>query len=314
MSNPQATLEAVRQALRSEPRVKLESHPIHLAFDGDDLVMEGEVADIAAKKLALERAAAVQAGRGILDRLSVRPAERMADGQIRDLVCDALSAETSFADCAIRACVKDRLETVQQPQAPVGLIEVKVADGVVTLDGDVPGLVQKRLAGVLAWWVPGSRDIVNGLGVTPPEEDKRRRDHGRRADSARKGPVRQCRADQGEHARQRRDLDGPCADRKRTGDGRIRCLVRFRCRQSRQSDHGSPVVSDLLPRYPLLGSRRRRRLVRVARLEIRSEAVVPAEPLESLHDLGGRGAGRQDAHELLVVCGAEDLMDLLRGR
>lgn len=171
MSNPQATLEAVRQALRSEPRVKLESHPIHLAFDGDDLVMEGEVADIAAKKLALERAAAVQAGRGILDRLSVRPAERMADGQIRDLVCDALSAETSFADCAIRACVKDRLETVQQPQAPVGLIEVKVADGVVTLDGDVPGLVQKRLAGVLAWWVPGSRDIVNGLGVTPPEED-----------------------------------------------------------------------------------------------------------------------------------------------
>ena len=171
MSNPQATLEAVRQALRSEPRVKLESHPIHLAYDGDDLVMEGEVADIAAKKLALERAAAVQAGRGILDRLRVRPAERMADGHIRDLVCDALSAETTFADCAIRAWVKDRLETVQQPQAPVGLIEVKVADGVVTLDGDVPGLVQKRLAGVLAWWVPGSRDIVNGLGVTPPEED-----------------------------------------------------------------------------------------------------------------------------------------------
>jgi osmotically-inducible protein OsmY len=86
-------------------------------------------------------------------------------------VCDALSAETSFANCAIQAWVKDRLETVQQPQAPVGLIEVKVEDGVVTLDGDVPGLVQKRLAGVLAWWVPGSRDIVNGLGVTPPEDD-----------------------------------------------------------------------------------------------------------------------------------------------
>lgn len=28
-----------------------------------------------------------------------------------------------------------------------------------------------RLAGVLAWWVPGSRDVVNGLGVEPPEED-----------------------------------------------------------------------------------------------------------------------------------------------
>ena len=33
------------------------------------------------------------------------------------------------------------------------------------------GLGLKRLAGVLAWWVPGSRDVVNGLGVTPPEDD-----------------------------------------------------------------------------------------------------------------------------------------------
>jgi len=41
----------------------------------------------------------------------------------------------------------------------------------VTLDGEVPGLESKRLAGVLAWWVPGSRDVVNGLGVSPPEED-----------------------------------------------------------------------------------------------------------------------------------------------
>jgi osmotically-inducible protein OsmY len=27
------------------------------------------------------------------------------------------------------------------------------------------------LAGVLAWWVPGSRDVVNGLEEAPPEED-----------------------------------------------------------------------------------------------------------------------------------------------
>ena len=171
MNKPQATLEAVRQALRSEPRVKLATHPIRLAFDSGDLVMEGEVSDIAAKKLALERAASVQACRGILDRLRVRPAERMSDGQIRDLVRDAFLAETSLANCAIRVWAKDRLETVQQPQAPLGNIDVKVVNGVVTLDGDVPGLVQKRLAGVLAWWVPGSCDVINGLGVTPPEED-----------------------------------------------------------------------------------------------------------------------------------------------
>lgn len=171
MSETQATLEAVRHALRSEPRIKLDAHPIKVAIDGGDLAMEGEVADIAAKKLALERAASVISGPRILDRLRVRPAERMADGAVRDLLRDALVSETAFADCSIRVHVKDRLEIVQQPTAGTGSIDVKVEDGVVTLDGDVPGLVLKRLAGVLAWWVPGSRDVVNGIGVTPPEAD-----------------------------------------------------------------------------------------------------------------------------------------------
>ena len=44
-------------------------------------------------------------------------------------------------------------------------------EGVVTLDGEVPGLGHKRLADALVWWVPGSRDVINGLGVAPPEED-----------------------------------------------------------------------------------------------------------------------------------------------
>ncbi len=50
-------------------------------------------------------------------------------------------------------------------------MEVEVADGVVTLNGRVGSLSHMRLAGVLAWWVPGSRDVVNGLDVVPPEED-----------------------------------------------------------------------------------------------------------------------------------------------
>ena len=39
------------------------------------------------------------------------------------------------------------------------------------LDGWVISLSHKRLAGVLAWWVPGCRDVVNGLEVLPPEQD-----------------------------------------------------------------------------------------------------------------------------------------------
>jgi osmotically-inducible protein OsmY len=52
-----------------------------------------------------------------------------------------------------------------------GAIELRVENGVVTRAGEVPGLDYKRLAGLLAWWVPGSRDVINGLGVTPPEQD-----------------------------------------------------------------------------------------------------------------------------------------------
>jgi osmotically-inducible protein OsmY len=35
----------------------------------------------------------------------------------------------------------------------------------------VTGLTQKRLAGVLAWWVPGSRDVINGMEVVPEQPD-----------------------------------------------------------------------------------------------------------------------------------------------
>jgi osmotically-inducible protein OsmY len=64
------------------------------------------------------------------------------------------------------------LETVRKAiPEPAGSIVVEVNDGVVTLNGEVPSLTHKRLAGVLAWWVPGTRDVINGLEEVPPEED-----------------------------------------------------------------------------------------------------------------------------------------------
>jgi osmotically-inducible protein OsmY len=167
------TLDVTRKALLSEARIDVAHHPIRLTLSDGDLVIEGEVADIAAKKLALERAAAVAEVRGIVDRLRVAPAERMGDGAIRDLVRDALLAEPALDECSIRVSVKAAWEAVRSLDnaAAAGSIDITVADGVVTLDGNVPGLGLKRLAGILAWWVPGSRDVINGLGVTPPEED-----------------------------------------------------------------------------------------------------------------------------------------------
>jgi osmotically-inducible protein OsmY len=120
---------------------------------------------------ALERVAALPEVTGTLDRLRVRPAQPMGDGQIRDLVRDALLQEPAFVDFGIRSRLGERVETVREPPAARGAIELAVEEGVVTLNGQVPGLDDKRLAGVLAWWVPGSRDVINGIAVEPPEDD-----------------------------------------------------------------------------------------------------------------------------------------------
>ena len=171
MDDSERLLHAVRQALLSESRADIAHHPLTLTLGNGPLTIEGEVGDIAAKKLVLERAAAIPGISAIVDRLRVAAAQPMGDDEIRDHVRDALLQESAFARYDIEVVDKRKLQAIQVPPASDGKITVSVADGVVTLDGDVPGLAQKRLAGVLAWWVPGTRDVVNGLGVTPPEED-----------------------------------------------------------------------------------------------------------------------------------------------
>jgi len=165
-------LDAVRAALRSEAAIDIGNHPLALELaDEHTLIMDGELASVAGKKLALERAAAVEGIDGIVDRIRIVPAQRMGDGAIRDELRAALLQEPAFAAFAIRETAKGRTELVRDPPQQNGLIEYRVVDGVVTLNGEVPGLGHKRLAGVLAWWIPGSRDVVNGIAEVPPEED-----------------------------------------------------------------------------------------------------------------------------------------------
>jgi osmotically-inducible protein OsmY len=141
-------------------------------FRDGTLTLEGDVVSVAAKKLALEHAAAVAEVDGIIDRLRVVPASPMGDGEIRDLVRDALVQEPALRDCALYLGTGDTRETLRVPaKGAHGEIALTVDAGVVTLTGEVPGLALKRLVGVLAWWVPGSRDVINGIAVEPPEAD-----------------------------------------------------------------------------------------------------------------------------------------------
>ncbi len=172
MTDKARVITSVRAAFEREPRINLHRYPVRLDFADDVLTVEGEAEHIAAKKLAMELAITVPGVAGIVDRLHVAPAARMGDGAIRDAVRDALLQESTLQDCTIRTKGRRGPETIRDcGPAPRGLIDVSVRDGVVLLDNYVPSLVRKRMAGVLAWWVPGSRDVINGLAVEPPQED-----------------------------------------------------------------------------------------------------------------------------------------------
>ncbi len=171
MLRPDQVLDKVRTALRSESRVGRENLPEAMSFDDGVITLEGEAKNVAVKKLVLERAAALPEVTGIVDRLHVKPAQRMGDGEIRDAVRGVLMQEPAFQDLAIRERVAGRIDPVREPPQARGAIYIEVQDGIVILDGRVPGLDDKRLAGVLAWWVPGSRDVIDGIAVDPPEED-----------------------------------------------------------------------------------------------------------------------------------------------
>ena len=87
----------VRAALRSEPRLGPSFHLKALGIEPDgSLVLDGEVPTIAAKKMALEKVAAIPGIIGIVGRLHVEPATRMGDGEIRVHVRHSLIEEPAF--------------------------------------------------------------------------------------------------------------------------------------------------------------------------------------------------------------------------
>lgn len=170
MSEKERILKLVRGALERDRRINLHRFPLRADFVDRAVVLEGEVEDIAAKKLALEHAGAVEGIRGVVDRLRVAPAERKGDGAIRASLSNFFLEARELHNCAIRARRNGGVETLRQADG-ASAIEFEVSDGVVVLEGRVPSLSHLRLAGVLAWWTPGCRDVVNALEVDPPEAD-----------------------------------------------------------------------------------------------------------------------------------------------
>jgi len=169
----QDIVDAALSAVRSEPRIGPHFRPQRLELDGQGVMtVEAEVQSVAQKRLALERLAATPGVVGIVDRMHVTPATHMADDGVADHLRRRFAEELAFRNLTIMERRLGQLELVRaSADGCAGEIDFEVEDGIVTLDGAAPSLATKRLAGVMAWWTPGVRDVINGMAVEPPEED-----------------------------------------------------------------------------------------------------------------------------------------------
>ena len=172
--NPRGiTTSQVHAALEREPRVNIHRHPIRIASADGTVTLEGEVADVAAKKLALELAAAVGGVRTVVDRLRVAPGERRGDGAVRDSLARMLLESPELKRCSFNMKTNERMTVLRRiEQDADGDIELSVTDGVILLEGTVISQSHLRFAGALAWWTPGRRDVINALEVVPASEDR----------------------------------------------------------------------------------------------------------------------------------------------
>lgn len=174
MNNGTPLLKSLRAALEREPLINLHRWPIQASLLGDDaLLLEGDTGSIAAKKRILEIACGLHHTGRVVDRLHVAPAEHKGDGAIIDSLKTLLLGARELKSCTLRVMKKGQAILLQEAHGDYigGHILISVKDGVIMLDGSVISLTHKRLAGVLAWWTPGCRDVENRLEVDPREQD-----------------------------------------------------------------------------------------------------------------------------------------------
>lgn len=168
MNPREAITRQIHGLLERERRINLHRYPIAIHNADGVAILEGEVGDIAAKKLALELAGSVAEVRGVIDRLRVAPAERRGDGAIRDSLVRFFLAEAEFRNCTVRSRINGRDQRWREGNGDAtGDIEVGVAEGIIALEGHVISVPHRLFAGVLAWWTPGRRDVINALEVRP---------------------------------------------------------------------------------------------------------------------------------------------------
>jgi osmotically-inducible protein OsmY len=167
MSTEQRQEQARRILAALEQAPEVAGHAEHFAVNEHwELVLEGRVDTIEAKRRALRLAREAADTPAILDRVKVAPrGAAPPDGAVEEHVVQALMTEPAFQGIPVNA---------RQPKARHGehpWVDCFVDQGTVTLKGTVESLSHRRLAEVVAWSAPGCQDVRNLLRVQPPERD-----------------------------------------------------------------------------------------------------------------------------------------------
>lgn len=150
MDRDDSLAKLIADALSDDRRIDWPSASIGIDVRDGTAILQGTVGRLADKRYAVQTAASVRGVTAIEDRLLVKSRH------------GAVATDVSRA-------VLDLLE--QDPYVDASRIQVSAKGGVVHLEGTAGSLVEKRVAGVCAWWVPGVEDVVNDIQVVPPESD-----------------------------------------------------------------------------------------------------------------------------------------------
>lgn len=159
-----STVAAILAAFEKHPDINLHEYPIRI-HRNDMITLEGEVANIGAKRQAEQIARRLARPTPVRDRLLLRVGEKRAGHGLAQAVLDGLIQESAFAGMSIQ-----RADLIIAENGS-DYLAVSAHGPRVRLSGRVNSLSHRRLAEVIAWWTPGAADVDNRIHVSPPEED-----------------------------------------------------------------------------------------------------------------------------------------------
>lgn len=161
---PNSVAAKILAALERETDVNLHSSPINVKVE-DVIRLEGDVDNIIIKRKAFRIARQAAGTDEIIDNLRLKVSNSRSNKELLNAAVDALMQEPAFANMDILT------EEDDSPEHQRGWVKVSVSGKLVRLEGQVGSLSHRRLAEVIAWWVPGSSDIENLLHVYPAEDE-----------------------------------------------------------------------------------------------------------------------------------------------